>query len=119
MKTLLTLLVTLISSCYIVYGAVVLVSKGVPDIVTLYGVVALIYGMLAFITAIGILISIRRVRTIFVNISGVIFLALFVAGTLDSSLLSGHEIWGLTMAAFPIVVNGVAMRKLLDFKAKG
>ena len=116
MKIFLTLLVTLISACYVFYGSAVLVSKDTPLTVILFGLVSVSYGILAFIAVITILVSNKSFKILFVNTSGVIFLALFMVGTLDSSIISGHELWGFAMAAFPIIINWLSLKKLASLK---
>ena len=116
MKTLLSLLVTLISSFYIVYGSAVLVSKDIPTSTFIYGLAALAYGMLAFTTLIGISMSVKPVRTFFANSTGIAFLVIYSVALLQSDMLSGQELWGMAMATVPFVVNALAMQKLKDIK---
>lgn len=116
MKTFLSLVITLISSCYIVYGSAVLVSKDIPMFVLAYGVVALVYGMFAFSTLIGISMSVKPVRTRFMNSAGIVFLVIFAAALLKIGMLAGHELWGMAMAGVPFVINAMAMQKLKNIK---
>jgi len=98
------------------YGAAVLVSKGASLVIVLFGLVSISYGVLAFVSAITILVSMKPLKTIYVSILGVIFLALFMVGALDAGIISGHEAWGLAMAAFPIVINWLSLKKLVSLK---
>ena len=113
MKIFLTLLVTLISACYILYGSAVLVSKDASLIVIMFGLISVCYGVLALLSIIIILVSNKPLKNIFVSILGAVFLVLFMVGVLDAGIISGHEIWGLAIAAFPIVINWFALNKLV------
>ena len=113
MKIFLTLLVTLISACYILYGSAVLVSKDASLIVIIFGLISVCYGVLALLSIIIILVSNKPLKNIFVSILGAVFLVLFMVGVLDAGIISGHEIWGLAIAAFPIAINWFALNKLV------
>ena len=115
-KIFLTLLVTLISACYVFYGAAVLVSKDAPLTVILFGLVSVSYGVLAFIAVITILVSNKSFKILFVNTLGAIFLALFLVGALDSGIISAHELWGFAMASFSIIINWLSLKKLASLK---
>jgi hypothetical protein len=112
-KIFLILLVTLISTCYILYGSAVLVSNDAPLIVIMFGLISVCYGVLALLSIIIILLSNKPLKNIIVSILGAVFLVLFMVGALDAGIISGHEIWGLVIAAFPIVINWLALNKLV------
>jgi len=115
-KIFLIFLVTLISACYVFYGAAVMVSKDASLVIIIFGLVSISYGVLAFIATITILVSMKSFKIIFVSILGIIFLALFMLAALDSGIISGHEAWGFAMAALPIIINWLSLRKLVALK---
>jgi hypothetical protein len=112
-KIFLTLLIILISACYILYGSAVLVSKDATLIDIMFGLISVCYGALALMSIIIILVSNKPLKNIFVSILGVVFLVLFMVDVLDADIISSHEIWGFAIAAFPIVINWFALNKLV------
>lgn len=112
MKIFLTLWVTINSIAFIFYGSVLLVSKEPIIIVLLFGVISVGYGVLAFIRAISILVSVNPIKPVFVNVLGLIYFGLFVFGALDGGSFSGHEILGLVIAASFLAANWFALNKL-------
>jgi hypothetical protein len=112
-KIFLTLLIILISACYILYGSAVLVSKDASLVDIMFGLISVCYGALALMSIIIILVSNKPLKNIFVSILGVVFLVLFMVDVLDADIISSHEIWGFAIAAFPIVINWFALNKLV------
>jgi len=112
-KIFLTLLIILISACYILYGSAVLVSKDATLVDIMFGLISVCYGALALMSIIIILVSNKPLKNIFVSILGVVFLVLFMVDVLDADIISSHEIWGFAIAAFPIVINWFALNKLV------
>ncbi|KXJ49770.1 MAG: hypothetical protein AXW16_02195 [Cycloclasticus sp. Phe_18] len=112
-KIFLTLLIILISACYILYGSAVLVSKDASLVDIMFGLISVCYGALALMSIIIILVSNKPLKNIFVSILGAVFLVLFMVDVLDADIISGHEIWGFAKAASPIIINWFALNKLV------
>ncbi len=112
MKTLLTLIVTLISASYVSYGAVVVVSNNTSLLTVIYGMVALAYGMLVFTALVYALRKSRLSLNLWVNILGLVFFILFIMVAVDSGIVSGHELSGFVTAALPIVINAISIKKI-------
>jgi hypothetical protein len=79
----------------------------------MFGLISVCYGALALMSIIIILVSNKPLKNIFVSILGAVFLVLFMVDVLDADIISGHEIWGVAKAAFPIVINWFALNKLV------
>jgi hypothetical protein len=113
MKIFLALLVTLIATCYILYGSAVLVSTDASLIVIIFGLTSVCYGVLALLSIIIVWVSNKPLKNVLVSFLGAVFLVLFMVRALEAGTISGHEIWGLAIAALPIIINWFALNKLV------
>ena len=116
MKALLTLIITLVASAFIVYGSVQTVTKEGTILTLMFGIVAITYGLLVFATLISILISDKPMKTNTSGIAGIIFLLSFLLVSVDHQFLSNIEMSGLLITAICINVNWLFLRKLVALK---
>ena len=83
-----------------------------------FGMVSVSYGIAAFYIVVALLVKAKPVNTTIVNILGGVFLVLYIAGALDSGIISGHEVWGFFMAAVPFIIIWLSLKKIQAIKSR-